>query len=241
MNPAIAERVAMQAWPGLQTSANGRWRHRVAGGYTNRANSTTAISWSRGDDAFAGVEWGIAAARRHGADPVFQISDRAEFDAVREALERMEMREFSPTVVMALDDHSHLHHAGDQIIQLSDGAIGDWFESWWALTGGHDAGEQVVRNYMSRLPGNVRGATKRELSEVAAVGLGIEVEGGLYICAMQTATGHRRKGHASSVVSRLAATTRQPLVLAVEADNEPAMRVYERLGFVAVSGYRYYR
>jgi len=242
MDSATAEMVAMTAWPGIRTTAHGPWRHRFSNGYTNRANSTTVLSWADDGDVDEGIDWGIARAEADGAAPVFQISDRREFAPVAAALSKRGFGEASPTVVMTRADPSFGKRLlRNDSVDMVNGAAGEWFDAWWGLTGGSAVGERVVRAYMARLPGEVTGALVRHEDTAVAVGLGIVVESGVYICSMETDPHHRRQGHASAIVSELVAAANVPAVLAVEADNRAARAAYVGLGFAEVGGYRYYR
>ena len=87
------------------------------------------------------------------------------------------------------------------------------------------------------------GASLRVDGVVAGIGFGVVDRGWLGTFGMATAPAWRRRGVASSVLAGLRGHAAQvgarASYLQVEVDNEPAIRLYGRVGFVRSHGYHY--
>lgn len=124
--------------------------------------------------------------------------------------------------------------------RLDEHPTSAWLESWRAVHGGDSRAEQ---NMLARVDRPGAYACVMSGDEVLAVGRAVADTGWAGVFSMATRPAARGKGAARTVLAALAdwAGTRgtDRMYLQVERDNPPALRLYERMGFVELRGYHY--
>ena len=121
----------------------------------------------------------------------------------------------------------------------------EWFDFYVRSSGYSEIGIEVRHGVLERI-GSVKGFAMVEIeAELAAVGLGIIERGWLGIYCMATTTDQRRLGGATQVLNSLAewglSQGSEKMYLQVEADNDPAKRLYTRAGFEFLHSYQYWK
>lgn len=121
----------------------------------------------------------------------------------------------------------------------------EWFDFYIQSSGYSELSIDVRRGVLDRI-GGLKGFALVEIeAELAAVGLGVIERGWLGVYCMATTTDQRRKGGATQVLNSLAewglANSADKIYLQVEADNDPAKRLYSRVGFESLYNYQYWK
>ena len=238
--PAVPdlERLAARSWRGLEEERFGNWLLRAGGGFTGRANSVLVV----GDppvplhSAVAAVaEWYAG----RGLRPQAQVP-RPSAESTDAAFEAAGWRR------------------GEDVLVLT-AAIGGWAEPSTPvdLAGAPDAGWLATYRYRGTpLPAVAADILLRadrpvfasvrldpEPAPPAAVARGVLVEDWLCVTAVTVGDGYRRQGLATATMAALGAWARagggSRCVLQVAASNEPAIALYDRLGFTEHHRYHY--
>ncbi|MCP4958667.1 MAG: GNAT family N-acetyltransferase [Actinomycetia bacterium] len=180
------------------------------------------------------VDWVADEARSRGQIARFQLSDHLLHDAERRWLTEMGIGGIDSTLVMvarqALDRF-------DPAVDVADRVDAPWHNRWHDVSGASVA-PQISAGFMAGL-GGVKAASVGPIDRPSCVGLGLETELGSYLCAIATDPSLRGRGMATRLVAHLMTIMPAPFVLNVVPSN-PAVRIYERLGFSAVHSYRYH-
>ncbi len=234
------EEAALNAWPAAKQMAYDGWLLRLTGGSSKRVNSVNVHGPSN-LPLIEKISVCEAIYRREGLPLIFRLPEVLAPPVLSEDLESMGYSSFDPTLVLgrALDHETELNRKLD-IRQMS--AL-DWL---------------AARAWMMDVPLTALGyhATILDLILPEKVLLCAFDEGLPAACGMAVVQGDllgyfsiytcksvRRRGFARAM---MAALTHWGLergadfgYLQVEGDNEPAQKMYERLGFQVVYGYSY--
>jgi ribosomal protein S18 acetylase RimI-like enzyme len=224
------EGVAARAWPAPDSHWLGRWWLRAAGGFTARANSVRPLGppGVAADDALDAVrEWYAA----RGLPPRVQVVVGSSLDrdlARRGWSAAPQVRVMTATLSLLA---SRLDGCDSSRVEVGDVASSDWLS---LFRGG---GAPPVAREILEGPDSVGLATLSD-DEGAAVAIGRAVAEPpwLGLTAIEVAPHARRRGHGRAVMAGLSAWGRHHgavrAYLEVLATNEPAIALYQSLGFV---------
>ncbi|CAG7603852.1 GNAT family N-acetyltransferase [Actinacidiphila bryophytorum] len=224
--------VAARAWPATETAPLGDWTLRYAGGFTRRANSVLAVG-DPGlplDEALAEVERWYG---ERGATPYLQLPDSSPYAAG--AADRGWAREADTLVRTAPLAPLTLLPDAAEPVALSRTPDADWLAAYHRTGDLADAALAVVTGgpsvWFARTPG--------------AIGRAVVDGPWALFGAVEVIPSHRRRGLALAVMGALARQAAREgataAYLQVEADNDAARALYDRLGFTDHHGYHYRR
>jgi GNAT superfamily N-acetyltransferase len=233
--------IASRAWPPTESApladpspeAGGGWTLRAAGGFTRRANSVLAV----GDP---GVPLDEALARvvrwygERGLPPLIQLPDFSPYAErigargwVREADTLVRTAPLAPLTM--------LPDPPGAAVELSRTPDAAWLAAYHRTGDLAEAALKVVRGGPSVWFATMPGAIGRAVVDGPWALFG----------AVEVEPAQRRGGLATAVMGALArrayAEGASAAYLQVEADNEGARGLYDRLGFTDHSGYHYRR
>ncbi|GAA4964007.1 GNAT family N-acetyltransferase [Yinghuangia aomiensis] len=245
----LLQAAADRAWPAFEYAALGGWRLRAAGGFTARANSVLAL-----DEPGLPFDAALAEAERWYADRglpcLFQTVDGDAEDRALAALGWTPVR-------AALFRTGRLAAARDRLDAVDDSRVelsGTFDDAWMSLYRRVDDLSPEVRHVLAGPPGTLF-AQIRDAATGATVAIGrcaIEVGGDAGpgpgrrlagFAAVEVDPAHRRQGLARAIMKALTAEALDAGAttgwLQVEPDNDPAIALYDALGFADHHRYHY--
>lgn len=230
----------MNAWPALQTILYDGWVIRLAGGYTKRANSVNPLlASSLPVDRKIGYCEELF--HRHGLPVVFKLT--------------AESRPAGLDATLAARGYDRLDETAVQVLDLADyrppGAGGfpgfdrpalEWIEAFASLS----RLSQDQRQILGRMLGNIKNEAFYALIDLDGrpVGCGLAVleDGWVGLFDIVVAEEYRGRGLGRQIVQAILSwgKTRGAVhaYLQVVAGNEPAWRLYQKIGFR--ESYRYW-
>jgi ribosomal protein S18 acetylase RimI-like enzyme len=206
-------------------------------GPIGRAKSAVPLAHAVDAEAIADVEQIFLAARR---PPAFRLAETDGLAAARDELRRRGYRPHTPTVMKA-GTAAGLMALNDERAEVLERPDAAWVAAFTGDGFDPQEGAQRVRN-LERSP-DAAYAAVREGDRTTAVGVVSFGHGWAGIHGMRTAPDHRRRGHASRILSAFghAAAARgiERVFLQVVEDN-PARSLYRAGGFAQAWRYRYW-
>lgn len=242
MTPAelvALEDVSARAWPALHTARVGGWRLNASTGHTGRANTCWGLEAPDRalEEALAWVESWYAG---FGLPPKFKTVDGAPHPGDIEAFLRANgFSSNTETKVMVGPV------GGDNDGVLLEAAPGAVFQSVLFETLYRDMADAEERlATLRRIAQPVRFARIEAEGRAVAVGA-VAVDGDWAgVSVMRTSPDYRRQGLAARIVTALLGFAAEQgatrSYLQVEAKNETAVALYEKLGFRTAYQYRYW-
>jgi GNAT superfamily N-acetyltransferase len=230
------ERLAARSWRGLEEEPYGDWLLRAGGGFTGRANSVLVLG-----EHGTGLDAAVAAVTRwyveRGLRPRAQV----------------------PTPQPADEAFAAAGWTRDEGVLVLTAPLAGWApprvpvalapepdDAW--LSGYRYRGTPlppVARAVLTNAENPVFAAVRidPEPAPLAAVARGVVVEGWLCVTAVTVDERYRRQGLATAVMAGLGGWARtaggHSCLLQVAASNDPALALYERLGFTEHHRYHY--
>jgi ribosomal protein S18 acetylase RimI-like enzyme len=226
------EELSLNALPSLQTLVYDGWLLRFANGCTGRANSVQslypgAISLEEKIDHCEH----IYASR--GMPTLFKLTEASQPPILDEELERRGY--WTRPRVSVQTKRIARTSSSPPDIRIEAAPSDDWLAAFFRIAHvREDRRETIAAMLRNILPatGYASGCVD---DETVAVGLGVVERGWVGLFDINTAEEHRRQGHAGAVVQALCAWAvsrkAQNAYLQVVTENDPALALYESLGF----------
>jgi GNAT superfamily N-acetyltransferase len=236
------ERATIATWPAAETIEHNGWLFLAASGVTGRVNAVWPLEWLGGD-----IEAAIDDAERWYAarklPPRFKLTDDAF--APNDLPARLSSRGYTnatPTLIMT-------RPLTGAIASFDKVAINPRMNEMFdrALIESTPKPEELEerRSIAARAPSPAAFAARADGARPLAVGMSAmagELAGAFL---MRTVPEARRQGHARHILRALLAWARergaQHAFLQVEANNAPAIALYEAEGFTTLTTYCYWR
>jgi ribosomal protein S18 acetylase RimI-like enzyme len=222
--------IASRAWPATETAALGGWTLRAAGGFTRRANSAL-VAGDPGlplDEALAEV---VRWYGERGTTPYLQLPDSSPYAA--EVAARGWVREADTLIRTA--PLAPLTRLPDGPVTLSRTPDAAWLAAYHRTGDLAEAALGVVCGGPSVWFATMPGAIGRAVVEGRWALFG----------AVEVMPSHRRRGLATVIMGALARRAAEEgataAYLQVEADNDGARALYDRMGFGDHHPYHYRR
>jgi GNAT superfamily N-acetyltransferase len=243
--PTVAEieQAGLRAWPAIDTSADGQWVLRAAGGYTKRANSVQSLDPADDADVAARLEQAARWYRDRRLPPIFRVTPLAG-PAVLAELERG-WTAFDHSLVLAMD-MGPMSFAADENTALVPVASADWLAAQRRLQGYDEDTVGRLRRIVERIKAPARGLIHYgEDANPSASALMAVVNGLVFTGNVVTAENQRRRGYARRLLESGLAWARQAggrrAGIQVLADNAAAISLYEGVGYIRHYEYHYRR
>lgn len=241
MNAPAIDLATVRTWPAAEIEDRDGWLHLASGGVTGRVNAVWPIDW-RGADVEAAIDAAEAWLAARALPARFKLTDGAYAPLdLAERLARRGYEAVTPTLIMTAPIRAR---AAPDVVALSD-AMPAAFDAVLRAVSADVAEYEERRGIALRAPQPAAFATMAREGQTLAIGMSAACGdlAGLYL--MRTAPEARRQGLARKVFGALMARAHQwgarTAFLQVEADNAPAIALYESEGFTALSTYRFWR
>jgi len=232
MYPKLEE-LSTNAWPALETMVHDGWLLRFADGYTKRANSISPLY--PGTDELASK---IAACEAYyeskGLPAIFKMTPFAEPHDLDERLEQKgyTAQAFTSIQAVSLDKVAapSLH-----TVQVNEHYTAEWRDAYCRLSGqGEKAKETMTQTLRKIIPRAGYAALYLE-DKVVACGLGVVEREYIGLFDIVTDEAYRNRGLGEQLVLSLLQWGQKQgaaySYLQVLQDNEPAMRLYKKIGY----------
>ena len=229
----FVEELSLSALPALETAFLDGWVLRFSNDYTRRANSINPLYASMRplDDNLREAE---ALYRRRGQRVVFKLTPASLPAGLDQALAERGYGREAETSVQTLN----LAAQGAPTpgpTRLSESLTDDWLAAAIELIAVPERHQPTMRQMLGRLAPEARFAALSVDGQVASCGLGVLQAGCLGLYDIVTRPELRGHGHARQLIGDLlawaAARAAHTAYLQVMRNNEPALQLYERLGF----------
>lgn len=239
------ERRAFHAWPAADVQDVDGWRLRHTSGVTRRANSV----WPNETGYTLPLARKLALVEAYyaerGLPARYQLCSAAQPNDLDAILEQRGYSADARTAVQVAGIAPVLAATTDRAapVDLTATPSAAWFAAYCAAEEVDQGTAEVRRGILERIAPQTAYALLRVAGRPVATGLGVVEDGWLGIFSMATITSERRRGAASAVLQALAAWGQRQeahtLYLQVMHNNGPALRLYERVGFVPLYDYHY--
>lgn len=235
------EELAMNAWPAKHSLHYDGWVLRTTDGYTKRANSVHPLYEPKLD---LDVKIGFCESfyRDQGQPTVFKMTASSTPPGLDTRLDALGYRKESLTSIQTLDMSAGSHESTEGIdLTSTDTEI--WHTAF-ARMNKVNPERRVLHEHILRaiLPEKCYAAIYSNGS-IIGCGLGVQQSGYLGIFDIVIDPDHRQQGHGERLMAALLAWGKQQgaqmAYLQVMCDNEPALRLYEKLGFQEIYQYWY--
>mgnify|MGYP001036713495 FL=1 len=231
-DPPAIERAGLKAWPGIEVEWDGQWVRRASNGYTKRANSVQCFDPADDGDIPARVAAARGWFEARGLPAVFRVN-LLTGPTLAAHLDAEGWISDSPSKLMAMPLAAFEPDPRGEILAVDDPAF--------------LAVQQQLRHYDDDRMARLRALLA--MLQVPACGIVLRDVGGKAVCTalmaiadgivvtgnVVTDSAERRKGYAAAMMRTGLAWAREAgasaAALNVEADNAPAVRLYQGLGY----------
>lgn len=237
------EEAGFNAWPALQTVLLDGWVLRFAGGYTKRANSINPTYPGDLSNLAAKVDACEAIYARRGLPSIVRLTSFGAPDGLDDLLAGRGYTLADRTLVLQRDLTAIPPSTG-LAVDAHDTPLDEWLDRYVALSGSPLDKRETHAAMLRQIAGEPRFATLRDASgEAVACGLAVLEADLVGLFEIVTDRAHRNRGHGAALVTAMlawaAAKGATTAYLQVVAANEPAIRLYRKLGFIDAYGYWY--
>ncbi len=232
------EELSFRTLPALDEERYDGWVLRWSNGGSRRANSVNMLRPSTYPlpEKIAHCEQWFA---RRGASATFRLTKLAD-PALDAELASRGCAYSGATLVMTADLADETAHPA---VTTNASPSDEWLRTIDYLSTADDAAIHKVRDQLLSSGGTSSFASIENAGRIAAIGVGIDLDGYTTIYNMNTADDARQRGYARAILVTLMANGRTAggsrAVLQVMDDNDAALALYRGAGFTTAYSYHY--
>ncbi|MFT3895898.1 MAG: GNAT family N-acetyltransferase [Anaerolineales bacterium] len=235
------EELSLNAWAALQTMLYDGWVIRFANGYTKRANSVNPIyPSSMGLDEK--LQFCESLYRKKGLPVVFKLTPDIYPRDLDKRLEERGYRKDSPTSVQTADIE-FLHLQATSEIKIQESLPDEWLDSFRAMSAVSGQHRETLRKILTNIIPRHCFVSLTSGNKIVACGVGVLQSGYIGLFDIVTDPDFRRHGYGQQVVQSILMWGKENgaamAYLQVMLNNPPALRLYEKLGFLEQYQYWY--
>jgi len=234
------EELSLNAWPALETMVYDGWLLRVANGYTKRANSVNPIYESQIDLDKKVSECERVYARKN-LPTIFKMTPCSCPEFLDGVLEQQGYASIGHSSVQVLE-LSGVKEPSTETIRVDERITDKWLDNFCHIAGLSETHKNTAKMMLSTLVPQSCFMSLLHEGKAIAFGLGVLERGFLGLYDIATAPDYRGRGFGEQLVLNLLqwgkANGAAQSYLQVMLDNEPALKLYAKLGFQ--EAYRYW-
>jgi N-acetylglutamate synthase len=231
---------SMRAWPALTTRYYDGWVLRFAHGYTGRANSIHPI-YSGELDLETRIICCETVYRRQNQQTLFKLTP-ASFPTDLDAALGARGYSLPYEVSVLTADLSQMQTASSSQVKTSSRVNDLWLWHYFRMSGTDRRHRDTLVQMLGLLTPTACYAVLEKGDDIVALGIGVYEAGMLGLFKIETDPRYRRQGFGTALVSTLLDWGKSQgatlAYLQTEPENEPALRLYDKLGFQEL--YRYW-
>ncbi|MGD9981563.1 MAG: GNAT family N-acetyltransferase [Hyphomonadaceae bacterium] len=241
MSPRDIDLATIKTWPAARTEERNGWFYLAAGGVTGRVNAAWPLDWA-GDDVEAAIDDAEAWYAALNLPPRFKLTDEAF--APPDLPQRLGRRGYEPVMPTLVMTAPVRGADAAEDVALHE-AMPTAFDAVIRETSKDDAEYDERLSIALRAPQPAAFALIERERRAVAIGMcaGAGELAGVFL--MRTAPEARRQGLARRIfralMGRCAEWGATTAFLQVDAENAPAIALYEREGFATLTTYRFWR
>lgn len=236
------EEASLSAWPATHQLLIDGWIARLSSGYTKRANSIVPLYPSTGQNLDLQVATCERLYERHGLPAIFRL---LSFSAPAGLDTRLEQRGYghldgTRVMIKRLTD-TQAHRAGTVLERRT---VDLWLGDFARTSEANEATNTLHRDILNRIPTEAGYFSLRSEIDGSVLACGLAVVDGPLVGLFDivTSPAHRRQGYATHLIQLMAnwacVQGASTAYLQVVEANQPAISLYEALGFADL--YRYW-
>jgi len=238
---ATIEELSLNAWPAIRQVHFDNWVLRFSGGHTRRSNSVNILGPSTLPLDFK-IGFCEEAYSRLNSPTVFKFSDIPGNELIEEMLESSGYTTEGNAIVMTRDLRS-LGPIPTAEFRVESELTEEWFELASALTAIERSRKPFLAQILSNIVPNRGFGSILVDGQAVAIGLGVVERNWLGVFDVVTAPEFRRQGFGSRLMLNLMRWGKtlgaQDAYLQVVKNNDPAIQLYDGLGFDSQYEYWY--
>lgn len=235
----LIEELSFNAWVALQTMTYDGWIIRFSNGYTKRANSVNPIYHST-EDLATKILYCEDIFRDRNLKPVFKLTESSNPGNLDVVLEHRGYAAIDQSSVRLLN-LSKSRIPSIHTVRISESLNDEWLNLFCMLSNQHEA-KATMKQMLSMIVPKTCFISLYDGKSAVACGLGVLERGYLGIYDIVTNAWHRTRGYGEQLMLNLIKWGKengaQYSYLQVMDNNEPALRLYSKLGYQ--ERYRYW-
>jgi GNAT superfamily N-acetyltransferase len=233
------EELAMNAWPSLNSMQYDGWILRFSGGYTRRANSVNPL-YPSSLPLPEKLDYCEELYQQAGIEISFKMTSSSLPDGLDEVLSKKGYIATGHTYFQTMDLSTW---EAPITVDLAPALSGEWFEAVCRISGMETLNQTLARKILANiLPQTVFASLKTD-GQIVACGLGVLQNQKIGLFDIMTDANYRKRGFGQKIVEGIISWGRanqaKQAYLQVTQNNDPAIRLYERLGFRTLYPYWY--
>jgi len=241
MDNKFIEELSLNNWPPLSTLLYDGWVLRFANGYTKRANSINPIHYSTCDLNLKIKECENIYSANH-LPTTYKISPFIHPINLDNTLEEMGYSVIDTTSVQTLNlDYITKPHLTS--VKISEDVTADWIEDFCRLNNVKDKNKEVMERTLSNIKTKKGFISFYYEERVVACGLGVIEREYIGLYDIVTDVNYRNRSFGEQMILNLLLWGKENgakhSYLAVVANNEPALRLYSKIGYSEIYKYWY--
>ena len=240
MTPRRIEDVSLNSWPALRQCSFDGWVLRFSKGYTKRANSINPVGGSTLDIRNK-VDVCETLYAERGLPTVFRLTSFSSLSDLDDLLAVRGYQKVDPTLVLSLDLRSRSPTIAI-LGEMRELSLNDWLIAFCGFKGSPVADHQTHCDILEIIPSTRFLAMLSDDEDNVACGMAVLEAEYVGLFDIVTDPQRRRSGYGTALVAGLLNWARNEgaafAYLQVVSENEPARRLYAKLGFQ--EAYRYW-
>ncbi|MFN8374121.1 MAG: GNAT family N-acetyltransferase [Anaerolineae bacterium] len=241
MDIRLIEERSLNALPSLYTMVYDGWILRFAKGYTRRANSVNPL-YGGTLPLNEKIDYCEDVYRRHGLNVIFKLTDAAQPAELEDVLVARGYEHQAGTIVETMD-LTKVRFKRDANVVAQRQFTMTWFNAFAELNGLREDAAGTLKKILAQIQPRTCFASFVDEGQVVATGMAVLERGCVGLFDIVTDVNHRRKGYSTRLVSHLLAWAQEKgghtAYLQVVGDNQPALWMYNKIGFKETYHYWY--